>query len=245
MNLIIDVGNTRTKVALMDDDLIVDKHVLDRLTIDILESIKSTNTIEAVIISNVNSATAISFVEYIKSWKILFIQLSHETPLPIVNTYKTPETLGKDRLAAVVAANHLFPNSNCLIIDAGTCITYDFINENNYYLGGSISPGLEMRYKAMHQFTASLPLLNKQRLNTFVGYNTETAMHTGVEAGLAFEIQGFINKYIHKFGQIKVIMAGGDAEYLASMLKNSIFVSPDLVLIGLYKILTYNANLQK
>lgn len=245
MNLIIDIGNTRTKIGLIEEDTIIDKRVVDKLTLEILEIIKSTNPIQAIIISNVAEETSDSILELIKSWNLPFIELSHETPLPIVNGYETPETLGKDRLAAVVAANCLFSSTNCLVIDAGTCLTYDFITEDNYYIGGSISLGIEMRYKAMHKFTASLPLLNKQRLNTFVGYNTVTAMHTGVEAGLAFEIQGFINKYIHKYGQIKVIMTGGDAEYLASKLKNSIFVSPNLVLIGLNKILTYNANLQK
>lgn len=245
MNLIIDIGNTRTKIGLVKGDEIIAIRVVDRLTIEILEILKLTNPIQAIIISNVGEATSLSVLDKIKSWNILFIKLSHETPLPIINKYKTPETLGKDRLAAVVGAKYYYSSMNCLVIDAGTCLTYDFITEDNCYLGGSISPGIEMRYKAMHEFTASLPLLNKQRLNTFVGYNTVTAMRTGVEAGLTFEVQGFINKYIHKFGQIKVIMTGGDAEYLASKLKNSIFVSPNLVLIGLNKILTYNANLQE
>lgn len=243
MNLIIDIGNTRTKVALIEEDKILEKRLYDELTIDILLDFKSNYSIEAIIISTVRQSIATPILHEIEAWNIFFIQLSHHTPLPIKNNYQTPETLGKDRLAAVVAASQIYANENCLVIDAGTCITYDFITENNHYLGGSISPGLTMRYRAMHEFTAALPLLNKQRLNTFVGYNTVTAMQTGVDFGLSFEIQGFINKYIHKFGQIKVIMTGGDAEYLASQMKNKIFVLPDLVLIGLYKILTYNANL--
>lgn len=243
MNLIIDIGNTRTKVALIEDDKIIEKRVYDELNIDVLLDLKSNYNIKAMIISTVRQIIATSILNKIEEWNIFFIQLSHHTPLPIKNNYQTPETLGKDRLAAVVAASQIYTNENCLVIDAGTCITYDFITAKNDYLGGSISPGLTMRYRAMHEFTAALPLLNKQRLNTFVGYNTVTAMQTGVNFGLSFEIQGFINKYIHKFGQIKVIMTGGDAAYLASQMKNKIFVNPDLVLIGLYKILTYNANL--
>ncbi|MFK7949894.1 MAG: type III pantothenate kinase [Saprospiraceae bacterium] len=243
MNLIIDIGNTRTKIAIFKKGKIFKNMKIKSLSIKILVDLKLEHNINAVIISTVKKTVDTQIVNEIKRWQTFFIQLSHKTSLPIINEYQTPETLGRDRLAAVVGANQIYSNENCLVIDAGTCITYDFITMDNRYLGGSISPGLIMRYRAMHEFTAALPLLNKQRLNTFVGYNTVTSMQTGVEVGLTFEIQGFINKYIHKFGQIKVIMTGGDAEYLASQMKNKIFVIPDLVLVGLYKILTYNANI--
>lgn len=244
MNLIIDIGNTRTKIAIFDiGHTIVHKIYEKDITGQLLDDIKQNYKIQGIIVSTVKQEMNAIIEQRFKKWNKPYIRLSHTTPLPIENTYKTPETLGQDRIAAVIGATHFFPNENCLIIDAGTCITYDFLAEGEKYLGGNISPGLTMRYRAMHEFTASLPLLNKQRLNTFVGYNTITSMQTGVDFGLSFEVQGFIKKYINNFGQIKVIMTGGDAGYLASQMKNKIFVAPDLVLIGLDKILTYNAIL--
>jgi type III pantothenate kinase len=242
MNLIIDIGNTRTKIAVINEVTIIKKIVVSGISKSLLEDIKDTFNIQGIILSTVKSAVDKNVIDTINDWGKLFIQLSHETNLPIQNDYKTPKTLGQDRIASVIGATHLFPNEHCLAIDVGTCVTYDFINANQTYIGGSISPGLSMRYRAMHEFTASLPLLNKQRLNTFVGYNTVTSMQTGVDYGLSFEVQGFIQKYFTNFGQIKVIMTGGDAEYLASMVKYKIFVNPDLVLIGLNKILIYNAK---
>ena len=242
MNLIIDIGNTRTKVAIIDGAMIIEKTIVSELSVALLQNFNKTFLIKGIILSTVKPEVDKNVIDLINDWGKLFIQLSHETNLPIQNDYKTPKTLGQDRIASVIGATHFFPNEHCLVIDAGTCITYDFINSNETYIGGSISPGLSMRYRAMHEFTASLPLLNKQRLNTFVGYNTVTSMQTGVDYGLTFEIQGFIQKYFTNFGQIKVIMTGGDAEYLAAMVKYEIFVNPDLVLIGLDKILTYNAK---
>lgn len=242
MNLIIDIGNTRTKVAVFDKQVVVEKITVEELSQSLLNNIYKTFNIEGIILSTVKLDIDKNVISLINDWGKLFIQLSHETKLPIQNHYKTPKTLGQDRIASVIGAAHFFPNQHCLVIDAGTCITYDFINSNETYIGGSISPGLSMRYRAMHEFTASLPLLNKQRLNTFVGYDTVTSMQTGVDYGLSFEIQGFIQKYFTNFGQIKVIMTGGDAAYLAAMVKYEIFVNPNLVLIGLDKILTYNAK---
>jgi type III pantothenate kinase len=242
MNLIIDIGNTRTKIAIVNKTIIIQKMIVSDITVSLLQKLNKTFLIEGIILSTVKPEVDKNVIDLINNWDKLFILLSYETNLPIQNDYKTPKTLGQDRIASVIGATHFFPNKHCLVIDAGTCITYDFINKNKTYIGGSISPGLSMRYRAMHEFTASLPLLNKQRLNTFVGYNTVTSMQTGVDYGLSFEIQGFIQKYFTNFGQIKVIMTGGDAEYLASMVKYEIFVNPDLVLIGLNKILTYNAK---
>jgi type III pantothenate kinase len=242
MNLIIDIGNTRTKIAIVNKTIIIQKMIVSDITVSLLQKLNKIFLIEGIILSTVKPEVDKNVIDLINNWDKLFILLSYETNLPIQNDYKTPKTLGQDRIASVIGATHFFPNKHCLVIDAGTCITYDFINKNKTYIGGSISPGLSMRYRAMHEFTASLPLLNKQRLNTFVGYNTVTSMQTGVDYGLSFEIQGFIQKYFTNFGQIKVIMTGGDAEYLASMVKYEIFVNPDLVLIGLNKILTYNAK---
>ncbi len=243
MNLIIDIGNTRSKIAVFDQQVIIEKIITQCLDNELLDKVFNQYPIKAVILSVVGKRIDNTIEKKIKAWKKPFIHLAYGTSLPIKNNYKTPETLGQDRLAGVIGATHLFPNENCLVIDAGTCITYDFITATQIYIGGSISPGLSMRYRAMHEFTAALPLLNKQRLNTFVGYNTVTSMQTGVEFGLSFEIQGFIENYFNNYGQIKVIITGGDATYLASQVKSKTFVNPDLILIGLNKILTYNAKL--
>jgi type III pantothenate kinase len=242
MNLVIDIGNTNTKIALFKKTSLFQNIRIEKVTERILDELFNDYSIEKIIISKVGKNLSAEIKRVIQNRKIETVYLSHQTSLPIQNNYQTPETLGQDRIAAVVGSYELFNSESCLVIDAGTCITYDFITEQGVYIGGSISPGLMMRYKAMNKFTTALPLLNKQRLNTFVGYNTETSMNTGVQYGLAFEIQGFIEEYINKHGQIKVIMTGGDAHYLASLLKNKIFVCPELVLIGLNKILNYNAK---
>ncbi len=242
MNLVIDIGNTSIKLAVFKQKNLLETFIEDQLSISFILELFQRYSIKNIIISKVGKALPKDIHDVLESKGVKTLYLSHETLLPIQNEYKTPKTLGQDRIAAVIGGNELFPNKNCLIIDAGTCITYDFITEDRIYLGGSISPGMLMRYKAMNKFTTALPLLNKQRLNTFVGYNTETSINTGVQYGLAFEIQGFIEEYINKYGQIKVIMTGGDAAYLASLLKNKIFVSPKLVLIGLNKIINYNAE---
>ncbi len=242
MNLIIDIGNTNIKLGLFNslelEKVIITKNINKQLIDDIFRQF----IIEKIIISKVGKELSDGIKSFLESKNIQIIYLSFKTKLPIHNNYQTPKTLGQDRIAGVIGGYELKNPIGTLVIDAGTCITYDFITKEGVYLGGSISPGLSMRFKAMNEFTVALPLLNKQRLNTFVGYNTETSMITGVQSGLTFEIQGFIEEYINKYGQIKVIMTGGDAVYLASLLKNKIFVSAELVLIGLNKILNYNAK---
>ena len=242
MNLIIDIGNTNIKLALFEDSKL--KSVIVRESIDkkFIEDILIKHRVESVIVSKVGKDLNYAIKKLLKAYNLQVIYLSYRTNIPIQNNYETPETLGQDRIAAVIGAYELYNKQAILVIDAGTCITYDFITKEGIYLGGSISPGLSMRFKALTNYTESLPLLNKQRLNTFVGYNTETSMVTGVQCGLTFEVQGFIEEYINKYGQIKVIMTGGDAVYLASLLENKIFVFPELVLVGLNKILNYNAK---
>lgn len=170
------------------------------------------------------------------------IWLNHTTPLPIVNKYKTPETLGKDRLAAVVGGWFLSDRRPCLVIDAGTCITYDFISGQGEYLGGNIAPGLEMRYEAMHTFTHALPKVEKptsKREDQYLGDDTQTALQLGGVIGIENEIKGYRKALKKSFGKINIILTGGDAEYLAGRLKTKIFVYPDLVLFGLIQILGY------
>ena len=177
-----------------------------------------------------------------KHW--YFLNLDASTPLPIQNLYGTPKTLGKDRLAAVVGANELFPNQNCLVIDAGTCTTYDLIDAKGNYLGGNITPGLKMRYKAMQHFTAKLPLVDKpETFANGIGNNTVAAMELGGGLGNVLEMEGWIRYFNQQFEGINTTLTGGDAEYFAKRLKTKIFAHSNLVLIGLNKILNYNVEL--
>ena len=156
---------------------------------------------------------------------------------------RQPKTLGKDRLAAVVGAFALYSGENTLVIDAGTCIKYDLITLKGVYSGGSISPGINMRFQGLHTFTAQLPLLEKKAVRNLIGSNTTTAIRTGVQLGAILEMEGFIKKYEDQFGRINVILTGGDANYFANNLKSKIFVNHQLVLIGLNKILNHNVQL--
>ena len=162
--------------------------------------------------------------------------------LPIQNLYSTPETLGVDRIAAVCGAQTTFPNEKCLVIDMGSCITYDYLNEKGEYHGGSISPGLNMRFKAVHTFTAKLPLVKPLADPALIGTTTASNIQSGVINGLTEEIKGIISLYQHKFGNIRVILCGGDAHFFENKLKGVIFAIPELVLIGLNSILSHNVN---
>jgi type III pantothenate kinase len=177
-------------------------------------------------------------VTYLSS-KIETIVLNSKTEVPFNNLYKTPKTLGVDRIALVSAAKKMYLNKNVLVIDAGTCITYDFISDESDYFGGAISPGLHMRYDAMHHFTANLPKLSP-KANIVLGDSTENAMHQGVVNGLVLEIDGIINQYLSKYNNLTIVLTGGDTNFLAKLLKSSIFANPNFLLEGLNHILNYN-----
>ena len=172
----------------------------------------------------------------------LFIELDHHTPLPIENLYETPETLGKDRIAAAVGANELFPGQNILIIDAGTAITYDVVSEKNEFLGGNISPGLQMRFKALNQFTGKLPLINYSNEFQLIGRNTEEAIRAGVQNGILYEIERTIETFNRNYENLQIVMTGGDSIFFDKKLNYSIFVHFNLTLIGLNRILEHNAK---
>lgn len=173
-----------------------------------------------------------------------FIELSGKTSLPVKNLYKTPETLGKDRIANAAGANYYFPGRNVLSIDAGTCIKYDFVNSENEYSGGAISPGLDMRFKALHHFTAQLPLIKKMKSGgeNLIGQTTKDSILSGVQNGVMAEISGIINQYRDKFKKVSVIITGGDSIFINTLVskKNRIFAVPDLTLLGLNIILDFN-----
>ena len=168
--------------------------------------------------------------------------LSSATNVPFVNLYKTPTTLGVDRIALVVGAVNEFPKKNTLIIDAGTCITFDFVNSKSEYLGGAISPGIKMRFDSLNHFTANLPLLEKEEVNDFIGKNTKESINAGVVNGVIQEIDGVINQYKKKYLDLTVVLTGGDTNFLAKQLKSSIFANQNFLLQGLNTILIFNID---
>jgi type III pantothenate kinase len=244
MNLILDTGNTFTKLYLFDKDRIVASQRVEQLDLYLLDKIFKEYPVEASIYSHVGNANN-DVSNFLKSHSD-YIAFNHQTSVPIKNNYQTPETLGLDRLAAVCAAAKIFPNTNVLCIDMGTCVTYDFISADGTYMGGAISPGLTMRYKAMHTFTAQLPLLQANTLQKqkLIGANTDESMRSGAFNGFVFEILGFIEAYQRNYENLQCLICGGDAALLDTQLKNSIFVRADLVAEGLNTILNYNVQKQ-
>ncbi|MCB0642754.1 MAG: type III pantothenate kinase [Phaeodactylibacter sp.] len=240
MNLTIDIGNTRTKLALFQEGRLLEKWIQDSLDISFIENCAYNHPIQKVILSSVASPST-EATDWLRD-RFQFLELSTETPLPIRNHYRSPQTLGKDRLAAVVGAFHLFPRQNCMVIDAGSCITYDLLQGSGDYWGGNISPGLDMRLKAMHQQTARLPLVPRVEPEQLLGYNTESALQNGALLGAAYEMEGFIAASETLYGKITTVLTGGDAIFFEKHLKRQIFVNQNLVLIGLNKILDYNAS---
>lgn len=239
MNLVIDYGNSAAKVGIFDHQSLLEKFVFPDSTslITFLES----KEFDHALISSVNVDTERIRSSIRVSGKLL--TLSHELSLPIENRYKTPKTLGVDRLAAVCGAQEIFPLQHSLVIDAGTCITFDFIDKEKVYHGGAISPGLKMRFQAVHTFTARLPLVSAEPHVPLVGDSTESCIRSGIVNGMIAEIDGIIDRYRNDFGEIRVILCGGDTPFFENQLKASIFASPELVLVGLNSILNYNVTL--
>jgi type III pantothenate kinase len=241
MNLIIDIGNTYTKLAVFELDKMQEKVVVE--TVDILKKIKKIKKkyreIKKAILSSVGKINENDFKFLKKEFKLEV--LNHKTKVPFKNLYSTPETLGIDRIALVCASVEKYPDRNVLIIDAGTCITFDFINSKNEYLGGAISPGINMRYKALHNQTANLPLLDIEVPKSIIGTSTNTAIHSGVINGVLNEIEGNVNVYREKYPDLTVILTGGNTKMLSKQLKSSIFANSNFLLEGLNFILQYNS----
>ena len=238
MQLIIDVGNTRVKAAIFHGDVLQARHhfLLEDFIGEVGE-FAGLYPVKKAIISSVGRLSE----EQARSVQLRFptIILSHTTPLPFSNDYGTPHTLGVDRIALVAAFAKAYPKKNGLIIDAGTCITYDYITAEGSYKGGAISPGLRLRYETLNNLTANLPLLEKQLPQSIIGTTTNEAIHSGVVNGVLLEIDGAINHYKEHYNVEIVIITGGDAEFLAKRLKNSIFAHSKFLLEGLNYILTY------
>ena len=240
MNVAIDSGNTFAKIGWFDEDKLVrleTKLIWSEMIREIQNDIP-----ERIIYSSVNK----SFEEFERALQlnVPVLNLSSETSIPTKKEYKTPETLGADRVAAAIGANWLFPEKDLVVIDMGTCITYDFVDKAGAFQGGLISPGVKMRFAALNSFTKRLPLIEPVLEPELIGKSTKEAIESGVMNGVLAEIEGIISRYRHISPSLCVVICGGDTSFFESSLKPGIFVVPQLVLIGLNRILRYNVALQ-
>lgn len=240
MNLIIDIGNTQTKYALFQKGRVLQFYVSEVQDITLIEDWREKyHNLDAAIVSSVQGRP-VDFLDKLKSKFEKLIFFDQSTPTPLNNLYESKETLGYDRLAACVGANFLYPNTNLLVIDAGTAITFDFVNSKNEYLGGTISPGLNMRFKALNSFTRKLPLLEQSDSYALIGKNTEQAIISGVQNSLFFEVDSYIYRVREKHPNTKVFLTGGDSDFIYSKLKNKTHCDKRLLLSGLNAVLNYN-----
>lgn len=239
MQLCIDQGNSLTKIGIFkNDDLVISKVYKNFGASDVVFLFQE-YSIDYCIFSTV-SVRDKSLLQELQSRVKIFVELSHETPIPITNDYKTPSTLGNDRLAAVIGASFLKPDTDLLVVDVGTAITFDFIDKNKVYKGGNISPGIALRFRALHEFTERLPLLELQEGIPLLGDDTKSAILSGVINGICFEIDGYIERLKSEYHGLSTFLTGGNTFYFVNKLKNTIFADTNLVLIGLNHILKHN-----
>jgi type III pantothenate kinase len=240
--LAIDIGNTRTKFAIFNAREMLHSSSLKNEALDLNNELLSSYEISSLIISSVNERAEAKLK--LAKIDLPMLILTHTTALPFKLEYQSPDSLGKDRIAAVAGAQVQFPNQNTLVIDAGTCVTYDFLTAEGTYLGGAISPGVQLRLRAMNRYTSKLPLLQWEGVEKpqNVGNTTITSMLSGVVNGLIAEMKGFVDSYEKQYKSLKIVITGGDANFFVKELKNGIFADPNLVLKGLNEILIYNGE---
>ncbi|WP_395067324.1 type III pantothenate kinase [Flavobacterium sp.] len=240
MLLVIDVGNTQIKLAVFEHDTMLFKEITSYAAWQntIKKILKNFEKIENCVVASVGKLNIEDFLALNSNVKIHFI--SKESKFPFQNLYATPNTLGIDRMILATGAVLQYPRKNRLVIDVGTCVTYDFIDENDNYLGGAISPGIRLRYEALHNYTAKLPLLSIERPEKLIGNSTNQSIHSGVINGIAMEIDGFINSNLHQNDNFIIILTGGDADFLAERLKNTIFANSNFLLESLNQTFQYN-----
>ena len=242
MLFVIDIGNTRIKGAVFEHDTIIEQFYFlsDELRIQLNSLANKYPTCKDIVVANVGNHTKEVFQTMIPTLKCHFV--TRAWSFPFANKYATPETLGIDRMVLASGAVMSYPNQCRLVIDAGTCITYDFVDFNDNYLGGAISPGIRLRYEALHRQTAKLPLLELKYPDHFIGKTTDEAIHVGVVQGLLHEIEGFVAQYESENANITIILTGGDAVFLAKRLKNTIFANSNFLVESLYKTFQYQSN---
>jgi type III pantothenate kinase len=242
MNLIIDIGNTSTKLAVFQRDKVLIAKTVEgfSLVIEVENLLKQFTEIKRGFLSSVGFLSEDELKTLEK--RLPMTVLNSTLKLPFKVHYKTPNSLGADRLALMAAAATQYSGKNVLVIDAGSCITYDFIDSKKNYLGGAIAPGIQMRYKSLGDFTSSLPTLQKIVPKNSIGNSTQDSIHSGVINGVLYEIEGTVNEYQNKYPDLTVILTGGDADFLCKQLKISIFANSDFLLEGLNFLLEYNSN---
>lgn len=240
INLILDQGNTRLKAALFVNGAIGRKSVLTDISTQSILSFLADEVADGVIISSVSGGDLFKELQPVFGGKLY--QLSHQLPLPFQSVYATPQTLGLDRIALAAAAKAKFPGTDCLVIDAGTCVTFDFVDHRGVYHGGAISPGLQMRYRSLADYTARLPIVDHQLPQDLIGDSTVDSIRSGVVNGMFYEFEGTIAAYKKRFPEVQVIITGGDLNLFEPLLKNGIFADPDFLLFGLNNILEYYAE---
>ncbi|MES2285876.1 MAG: type III pantothenate kinase [Bacteroidota bacterium] len=239
MNLIIDIGNTRIKAALFENGELKHFFVYESTSAlteaGLFETYPIKHCIVASVVDNMEP-----FIDQLKE-KAPTLVFTSQMPLPLINLYRSANTLGSDRLAAAVGGASLFPGKNVVVIDAGTCVKYNFVNNNKEFVGGAISPGLKMRFKALNTFTSKLPLLDvNENFDTLIGTTTTESILSGVEIGITAEVEGLIDSYKQLFPDINVVLTGGDANFFEKRLKRRIFTDSFLILKGLNCILDHN-----
>ena len=239
MNLVLDIGNTLSKYSVFELDKIIDQGVWqsENLIKEFEIWTRNNQKCASIIISDVFGIDA-SVIESISKCRIVWVSSTINLPFKI--NYKTPKTLGADRLALVASAFLQYPKKNCLVIDVGTCITYDFINKKGFYLGGSISPGFSLRYLSLNKYTSKLPKLEFSISNSILGDSTEKSIHSGIYFGILGEIKNQIMTYEDKYQNLTVILTGGDSYKLSKQIKNSIFANHNFLVKGLYSVLKLN-----
>ena len=240
MNLIVDIGNTSTKLAVFDGNTKLSQARINELTCEEIEKDLSGFKIKKAIVSTVRRLSPLISELFFSNIPLVHV-LSHKSLLPFKIDYDTPETLGPDRIAAVAGAFNMFPGEEVLVIDAGTAITFDFLS-GSVYKGGNISPGLTMRFKALNKFTSKLPLISSVESFTFPGRNTTDAILAGVITGVTYEINEYIRTFENNHTDFKIILTGGDSEFLKNKINYHITYMPDIVIDGLNYILEYNAK---
>ena len=238
-SLCIDTGNSCTKIGIFKQDELIEKMIFDRFGVSEIEMIFEKYAVSACIFSSVAKHDE-KIIAELRKKSAFFIEFSHETAIPIENRYNTPQTLGKDRLAGVIGASFLKPNSDILVIDAGSAITYDFLTADGVYLGGNISPGIDLRLRALHEFTGRLPLVEAKAESPLLGNDTQSAILSGVLNGIFFEINGYIDELKQQYPSLSTFLTGGSTFFFANSVKSAIFANLNLVLIGLNRILRHN-----
>jgi type III pantothenate kinase len=241
MNLVLDIGNTRAKLALFQEDNILSVGIFDLSDPSSIFRFLGKHQPDHLLISSVINHLP-AFLEDLKK-TIPCLDFTQNTPFPIKNAYKSANTLGSDRLAAAIGAWKRFPGQAVLIIDSGTCIKYNFLSAHGEYLGGGISPGIDMRFKAMHTFTGRLPELEADYdFSALVGSTTHDSLLSGVMNGVVEEVEGMIKRYEIQYPGVKTVVIGGNHHFFEKRLKNCIFAHPNLILEGLNEILEYNVK---